>query len=160
MGLLGNLFGDRKKEPKQDKVKQQRSPSWLDVERPTDWSKAFEFQDGEFFEYSRKSCHATQQGVYTIMRLLSDTKKNIRYLGVLISHESNGLILVVVDRWESVQGRIIREDDWTKGRFLSATRISGLTSFIETPARVAQENSYPVAPKYVGLLSLGDPKGE
>jgi hypothetical protein len=158
MGLLDSLFGDRKNESKPEKGKQPRSPSWLDVERPTDWSKAFVFQGDEFFEYSPKSCHSTQQGVYTMMRLLSNAKKDIRYLGALISHESNGLILVVVDRWESVQGRIIREDDWTKGRFLSSTRISGLTDFIETPARVAEENAYPVAPKYVRLLSLGDPK--
>jgi hypothetical protein len=148
MGLLGKLLGKKDRDTVADGM-------WLRGERDGSWVKIANFENGQSIEYNEHSCYTDKGESWVVLRSVYEEKRMINYIGAWIFPEADDYIVVVCDRFESTNGRVVRPDNWKRKRFLYETNVKGIKSLIFHTRNLAKAHNYLNPPAYVIMLQLG-----
>ena len=163
------MFNFFKKTPKKvDGSKACPDGMWLEHEKYAGpkyenagvWKKVAEFSPNHEIYLNVLSCFRTEFGTFSVLRTRNYESDYISYIGCIIYNEhyvpseNEKFLKIIVDRYETPQGDILKADDWTDKRILTSKGVNGLDTLIQTANSYANSNNYKTTPPYVFWLTM------
>jgi hypothetical protein len=149
MGLLNALFGGGKKQSSDD-----NDGMWLNGERDSSWRSVAKFSETQPIEISPESCYTNEVGTFCVLRSFNKEKNIVLFMGCLVPADEDDFLLIIVDRHETPSGKVVKQDDWTRNRILSADRIPSIDGAIKAARGGANFNNYSTLPPFVFWLTM------
>ena len=150
MGFFKSLFGGASKPNRASPDGQ-----WIKDYKAGDWTEAFTFATPtgtQRVEVATESCFVDRQVGFCILRSIDEIEGTCAYFGVAITTEINDALSIIVDRIESLGGKALKSDDWSKGRSFEESKIKGVRDTVQLIKNRARFNSYATKPPYVLVL--------
>ena len=158
MGFLKSVFGSAEIDPMDGK--------WVESYKNGEWKVAFGLLIAsggvQPIEFSLESCFIDKKRKrpngnttqFCILRSVDLVKNNCMYLACSIHDEVDESLNIQVLRSESLSGKLLTEDDWTKGRAYREMSIPGIKNAIKLIKNQAIFNAYSTMPPYVFIITL------
>jgi len=124
--------------------------AWLAPERDGEWVTVRGFPSQLVVEVSQASCApGTEGGVFFILRIFDMSARTQVYMGCFSPPAPEEQILLLVDRLESVNGEVLKRDDFEVGRMLSVETWSGFRAVINAVRTWSVVNNYTTTPPWL-----------
>jgi hypothetical protein len=155
MGLFDALFGGKKNQSSDDDLfNNLPDGTWLDGERNSSWRSIAKFSESQTIEFSPESCFSNTTGTFCVLRSFNSEANIVLFMGCLVLEGEDEFMMIVVDRHETQDGKVIKQDDWTRNRILSTEKIPSIESAITAARNNASFNDYSTVPPFVFWLSM------
>ena len=141
MGILGRIFGTRKKI--------ETDGLWLQAERESTWLKVGEIKSQDI-ELSKEGCYAAGSNTYFLLR--SAISRNVAYSLCAVTGDTPDEILILCNRLEDAQGKTIVADDWAIKTI--SDQDGPFRDVIVKARNWAGFNAYKTAPSYMLYVAL------
>jgi hypothetical protein len=163
------MFNFFKKTPKKvDEAPTCPDGKWLELEKCAGqqyentgvWRKVAEFAPDHEIDLNLLSCFEAKFGTFAVLRTRNHGSNYISYIGCIIhsnndvQNNSENFVKIIVDRYETPQGDILKSDDWTDKRVLTNKSVSGFETLVQTANKYAVSNNYKTLPPYVFWLTM------
>ena len=155
MGFLSSLFGGGSKTIQASQSMSFPDGKWLEMEKQTNrWTPVAEFSKEQTIDLADMSLFSGGMGTFCILKSFSKEENYIMYLGCVIPPNQNDLVLICVDRYESLNGEVIRKDDWKKNRVLHKNQIPSISKLITVARNKSAAYGFSSPPPHVMIFLM------